>query len=81
MYSRFRDGLLSPSSIIDYIKDRWYRPLFQILLYALLLVIPTVISIATYDGLSYDQKLPVRQSFNNEEINCLGDCVYRCSIC
>lgn len=68
MYSRIRDGLLSPSSIVDYIKDKWYKPFFQIILYALLLTIPTVISILTYDGLNYDQKIEIRKAFDGEEI-------------
>ncbi len=68
MYSRIRDGLLSPSSIVDYIKDKWYKPFFQIILYALLLTIPTVISILTYEGLNYDQKMEIRKAFDGEEI-------------
>lgn len=68
MYSRLRDGLLSPSAVVDYIKDKWYKPFFQILLFALIICIPTIISVITYDGLSYEQKLEIRQEFNNEEI-------------
>ena len=68
MYSRFRDGLLSPSSIIDYIKDKWGKTILQLLLYALLLTIPIVISTLTYEGIEYDQKLEIMQEFNNEVI-------------
>lgn len=68
MYSRLRDGLLSPASVIDYIKDKWGRTILQLLLYALLLSVPTIISVLTYDGLSYDQKLEIRQVFNDETI-------------
>ena len=68
MYSRLRDGLLSPASVIDYIKDKWGRTILQLLLYALLLSVPTIISVLTYDGLSYDQKLEIRQVFNDEDI-------------
>lgn len=68
MYSRLRDGLLAPSAVIDYIKDKWYKPLLQILLFALIMTIPTIVSVFTYDGLSYEQKLEIRQKFNNEEI-------------
>lgn len=68
MYSRLRDGLLSPASVIDYIKDKWGRTILQLLFYALLLSIPAIVSVITYDGLNYDQKLEVRQAFNNEDI-------------
>ena len=68
MYSRFRDGLLSPSSIVDYIKDKWGKVILQLLFYALLLTIPIVISVLTYDGIELDQKLDIMQEFNNEII-------------
>lgn len=68
MYSRLRDGLLAPKAIVDYIKDKWFRPVLQLLLYSILLLVPTIISYATYDGLNYDDKQTIRAAFNGEDI-------------
>lgn len=68
MYSRFRDGLLSPKSIVDYIKDKMYRPFIQLLLYALIMLIPVVINNLNYKGLPYNATKQIAELFNGDSI-------------
>ena len=68
MYKRFRDGLVSPKSIVDYIKDKMYKPLLQLLLYALLMTIPVIINNLTYSGLEYNTQVSIASNFNGSTI-------------
>lgn len=69
MYARLRDGLLGPKHIVNYIKDKWFRPLIQLLLYGILALIPIVIQEVKYKGLDYDMQVAIRQCFDGEEID------------
>lgn len=68
MYKRLRDGLIAPNSIIDYIKDKMFMPFLQLLIYAILMVIPIVIENLTFSHLNYNTKQEIAKVFTGEEI-------------
>ena len=51
MYKRLRDGLFAPKKIIEYIKDKMYMPFLILIVYAILMTIPIIISNLTFTGL------------------------------
>ena len=68
MYKRLRDGLFAPNSIIDYIKDKIFMPFLQLLIYAILMVIPVVVSNLTFSHLDYNTKQEIAEIFTGETI-------------
>ncbi len=68
MYKRLRDGLLAPKTIIEYIKDKGWKPFVQLLLYSIILIIPLIINIFNYKGLAYEDELIIRKDFSGEVI-------------
>ena len=68
MYKRLRDGLFAPNSIIDYIKDRMFMPFLQLLVYALLMVIPIIVTNLTFSHLDYNTKKEIAELFTGETI-------------
>ncbi|MBP5408034.1 MAG: hypothetical protein J6Y42_02735 [Bacilli bacterium] len=69
MYRRFQYGLLSPRLVTDFMRDKMYKPFLQLLLYALLMVIPVVINDLNHSGLSATYKNLIVSSFKNTEID------------
>ena len=56
MYKRLKHGLLAPKLVTDYMRDKMYKPFLQILLYAILMVIPIVINDYNYQGIDASYK-------------------------
>ena len=48
MYKRLRDGLFAPKNIIEYITDKMYMPFLILIVYAILMTIPIIISNLTF---------------------------------
>ena len=69
MYRRFQYGLLSPKLVTEFMRDRMYKPFIQLILYALLMVIPVVINDLNHKGLSSTYRNAIVASFKNTEID------------
>lgn len=69
MLRRVIDGIFYPSEVIKYRSDRKLLTFGVIIIYALLLMIPSIIQIVSNDTFSYQTKVAIRNSFfNNTEI-------------
>ena len=69
MYKRLRDGLFAPKNIIEYIKDKMYMPFLILIVYAILMTIPVIVSNLTFTGLDYNNKISIATLFNGDDIN------------
>lgn len=67
MYKRIRDSLFDPKKVVDYIKDKGIVCVLFLLLFALIMIAPSVFSIINYD-ISYDTKSNYITSFKGEYI-------------
>lgn len=69
MYKRLKHGLLAPKLVTDYMRDKMYKPFLQILLYAILMVIPIVINDYNYQGIDASYKNLIINEMKDEVIN------------
>ncbi len=69
MFRRFIDGLISPSNVLNYRNDRKIMTFGIVILYAILMMLPSLISLAVTKPFGYDTKIAIRNGFyNNIEI-------------
>jgi len=68
MYKRFRDGILAPKAVVDYMKDKWYMPLIMILIYAILLSAPMIVTTVDNMGLTYSDKNEIKVAMARDNI-------------
>ena len=68
MYKRFRDGLLAPRDVLNYIGDKWYHVILQLLLFGLLMVIPAFVTTFTKNSFTYEDEAALKTALNGEVI-------------
>ncbi|MDD3106554.1 MAG: hypothetical protein PHP65_01960 [Bacilli bacterium] len=68
MYQRFKDGLFSPAQIVKYQSDKKIITAIFFLLLVIISVIPSLITVGKNQGLNYEDRTIIRQSFVEEEI-------------
>lgn len=67
MYKRIRDSLFDPKKVVDYIKDKGIVCALFVLLFALIMIAPSIYSIINFN-ISYDTKSDYITSFKGEYI-------------
>ena len=68
MYKRFRDGVFAPKAVVDYMRDRWYLPFIMLLIYALIITAPMIVSNIANIGLDYTDKNEIKVAMNGDDI-------------
>lgn len=70
MYNKFKNCLLKPSKIYQYVDQKFGKKLLYFLLLVLIYVLPNIMSLTTFEGLSQSQQDSITNSFaTSEQIN------------
>ena len=68
MFKRLRDGLFSPTSVVNYKDDSWWITLLFFLLLGLFSAIPSIIFSTSSFELDYAQQIAIRNEFKLEDV-------------
>jgi len=70
MFTRFRDSLVNPARIVDFRKDRAWKALLYMLLFAALLSTRTSINMITFDGMSPNTQSALQSEIADVDTDC-----------
>lgn len=68
MIKRLKIALFSPREIINMRVDNFGLVFLYILILSFIMMIPAAISVARFDGVSFDTRLKVEEAFNGKEV-------------
>ncbi|MGD9887117.1 MAG: DUF1189 family protein [Bacilli bacterium] len=68
MYQRFKEGLFSPSQIAKYQNDKKIVTVLFLFLLVLISITPSLINLNQNQGLDYENRTIIRQSFYDDEV-------------
>ena len=79
MWNRFKDSLLNPKHLVEYRNDSLLRVLLYMFIFVVLLATRTIITGATFDGISYGDRENLIQQTETMDPDCVMiDAVYSC---
>ncbi len=65
---RLSDSMFSPKEVYKYKDDKWWNVILMFLLLLLIFIIPSTLSIALKNSISYEEKNEIKKIFANETI-------------
>lgn len=68
IFRRLSDSMFSPKSVYNYKDDKWGNVVGMFLILVFLLVIPTSISVAMKNSITYEEKTEIKKIFADEHI-------------
>lgn len=70
MFTKFRESLVNPARIVDFRKDRAWKALLYMLLFAALLSTRTSINLITFDGISPNSQVALQTEMADVDTDC-----------